>query len=199
MRRFVSLTFVCAILVLGGFARAQEIDFGVGGNTLWSSKNTTASGAFLPPPEKGGLYPSVFLQYISENHLGFNAEGAFRYHQGNYNDFQPYRPILYDVNAVYTRRMAPKTHGDFMAGVGGQTVIFYGANSGCGLPGGGCRTSLNSTHFLFHFGVGIRYYFLKNFFARPEAHYYIIPNNVEFHSPNVFRVGVSIGYTFGSR
>ena len=51
----------------------------------------------------------------------------------------------------------------------------------------------------FHFGVGIRYYFWRNVFARPEAHYYIIPNNVEFHSDNVFRVGASIGHTFGTK
>jgi len=35
--------------------------------------------------------------------------------------------------------------------------------------------------------------------VRPEAHYYFIPNNYQFHSDHVFRIGGSIGYTFGSR
>lgn len=203
MRRFASLNAVFPFLLLAnfvfaGFAHAQHIDAAVGGSILWSPKNTTASGGFIPPPEKGGQYPSFSLQYFSGKHFGFYAEGSLRYHEGIYNDYQPYRPILYDFNGVYTNRLAPKTHGDFMAGVGGETLIFYTANGGCGLPAGGCRTYVNATHLLFHAGVGIRYYFFRDVFIRPEAHYYFIPNNYEFHSNNVFRVGASIGYTFGS-
>lgn len=196
MRTSVSLGFVVAFCFFASFAHAQQIDFAVGGNTLWSPKNTTASGGFIPPSLRGGVYPSVFLQHISENHFGFNLEGSFRYHEAFYNAYQPYRPILYDVNALYERRMAPRTHGDFMGGVGGESLLFYSANGGCGLPAGGCRTYLNANHFLVHFGVGVRYYFWKNYFVRPEAHYYIIPNNYEFHSDNLFRVGASVGYTF---
>jgi hypothetical protein len=39
----------------------------------------------------------------------------------------------------------------------------------------------------------------RTFFVRPEAHYYFIPNNFEFHSDHVFRIGASIGRTFGSK
>jgi len=199
LRRFVWLAFIWTFFLLASFAHAQQLDFAVGGNTLWSPKNTTASGGFIAPAEKGGVYPSVFLQYITDkNHFGFNAEGSFRYYQAYYNYYQPYRPILYDVNAVYTNRLAPKTHGDFMAGIGGETVIFDNASGGCPIPSGGCRAYVNATHLLFHAGVGIRYYVWRNFFLRPEAHYYIIPNNYEFHSGNVFRVGASVGYTWGT-
>lgn len=197
MRRFVSLGAVCAFLLVAALAHAQHDDLAVGGSILWSPKNTTASGGFLPPAEKGGTYPSISFQHFWDKHLGFLAEGSFRYKEGIYNSYQPYRPILYDLNAVYTNRLAPKTHGDFMAGVGGQTVLFYNSDSSCGLPGGGCRSYVDANHFLLHFGVGVRYYFWRNFFVRPEAHYYIIPDNYEFHSDNVFRVGASVGYTFG--
>jgi len=197
LRRFVSFKFACTFILLAGFAHAQHTDIAVGGNILWSPKNTTAAGGFLPPAEKGGIYPSVSFQHFIDNHLGFNAEGAFRYYKGYYNNYQPYRPILYDFNGVYTNRLAPWTHGDFMAGVGGETLIFYSANGGCGVAAGGCHAYVDATHFLLHFGVGIRYYFWRDFFVRPEAHYYIIPNNYEFHSNNVFRVGASVGYTFG--
>ena len=199
MRRFLSLAFVCALVAIAGIARAQEVDFAVGGNTLWSPKNTTASEGFLPPPLKGGLYPSVSVEYIKENHWGFLAEGAFRYHQAVYNDFQRYRPILYDVNAVYTAELAHKTRGDFMAGIGGETLLFYTPYYVCGIPTGGCRTFLNSTHFLTHAGVGIHYALWRRLFIRPEAHWYYVVNNYQFHSDNVFRVGVSIGYTFGEQ
>lgn len=178
------------------FAQAQHNDIAFGGSILWSPANPTASGGFIPPAEKGGQYPSFSLQHFFNNHLGYYAEGSFRYHEGIYNNYQPYRPIFYDLNAVYTNRLAPKTHGDFMGGIGGETLIFYTAG-GCGISVGGCHPYTDATHFLFHAGVGVRYYFFKDLFVRPEAHYYIIPNNYEFHSGNVFRVGASVGYTFG--
>jgi hypothetical protein len=198
LRKFRSLKFVLTFLFFASFAHAQEpqVDFAGGGNTLWSPKNTTASEAFLPPAEKGGLYPSLSFQYLNQKDRGFNIEGAFRYHEGLYNNFQYYRPILIDVNGVYSRRLRPKTHGDIMAGPGIQSLLFYGQR-GCGLSAGGCVANLNSTHFLLHAGFGIRYYAWRNVFVRPEAHYYFIVNNHEFHSDNVFRIGASVGYTFG--
>jgi hypothetical protein len=186
----------CTFAVFVTFAHAQQIDFAAGGSTVWSSGPTTASQAFPPPDMSGGVYPSASLQYLRANHFGLNLEGAFRYSEATYNGFQNYRPILYDINAVYAKRLSVRMRGDFMGGVGGETVIFYPPGS-CG-PNGGCRSFVNSTHFLLHAGVGLRIYFWRNFFARPEAHYYFIPNNSEFHSDNVFRLGVSVGYTFGS-
>lgn len=196
MRKFLSLTFVCA-LALAALAHAQQLDVGAGGNTLWSFKNTTASTGFLPPPEKGGTYPSIFAQYAVKKHIGVAAEFSFRYHEGIYNGLQPYRPFLYDVNAVYAApHLAKKTTGDFMAGVGGETLLFYNSYGACRIPTGGCRTYLNANHFLIHAGAGVRYYFWRDFFLRPEVHWYIIPNNYEFHSNNVFRIGASIGRTW---
>src|SRR5581483_2115422 len=170
-----------------------------GGSTLWSPKNTTASVGFLPPPLKGGVYPTVSAEYIGEGHFGLLAEGSFRYHYTYYNNYQQYRPITYDINGVYVTRLAKKTRGDFMAGIGGETLLFYSPTYSCGIPTGGCRTFLNSTHFLVHAGVGIRYMAWRGIFVRPEAHWNFVPNNYQFHSDNVFRVGVSVGYSFGGR
>ncbi len=197
MRKFVSLELVCAFIFFASFAHAQQIDFAAGGSTLWSSKNTNASAAFLPPAEKGGTYPSFTFQYLTDKNRGIAIEGAFRYHKGIYDNFQLFRPILYDANAVYSHRLAAKTHGDFMAGAGVETLLFY-AHGGCGLIGGGCRTYVNSNHFLMHAGFGVRYYAWRSVFVRPEVHYYFIPNNFEFHSDNIFRIGASVGYTFGT-
>jgi hypothetical protein len=86
-----------------------------------------------------------------------------------------------------------------MAGIGGETLLFYAPYFGCGIPTGGCQTFLNSTHFLVHAGVGIRYSVWRRLFVRPEAHWYFITDNYQFHSDNLFRIGVSVGYTFGPR
>lgn len=199
MRRFVFFTFAWGFLLYSGFARAQHVDFAVGGSTVWSPKNVTAETGFLPPSEKGGVYPGASLQYILPNHFGFNVEGAFRYHKTFYNDFQPYRPIFYDVNGVFAPRLSHKFSADFMAGVGGETVLFYTELNSCTALAQGCRSFVNSNHFLVHFGADVRFYAWRNFFVRPEVHWNFIPNNFEFHSRNVFRMGASVGYTFGSR
>jgi len=193
----LALRLACVVVALVSFAPAQQIDVGGGGSTLWSPKPLTASQAFLPPAEEGGILAGASLQYLTEKRLGLNLEGAFRAQQGLYNGYQYFRPIFYDVNAVYAHRFAPKTRGDFMAGVGGETLLFY-RQINC-IYSNGCRTYVNDSHFLLHFGVGVRYYVWRTYFVRPEAHYYIIPNNFEFHSDHVFRVGVSIGHTFGSK
>lgn len=180
---------------LASLAHAQQIDFGVGASTLWSVKSLSASQAFIPPALSGGTYANASLQYLGERRLGLNIEGAARVKEGLYNGFQFYRPILYDANVVYARRMTPKIRADLMGGVGGETLLFYNTTN-CTF-GNGCRSYVNSTHFLIHFGVGIRYYFWRTFFIRPEGHYYFIPNNFQFNSDHVFRMGASIGHTFG--
>jgi hypothetical protein len=198
LRRFVSTTFVCMLVGFAALAQAQQVDVGAGAGILSSPKNITASEGFIPPPEEGGIYPSILVQYRLPNNFGINAETAFRYKQGLYNNFQPYRPILYDVNGVYSAHLAHQTTADFMAGIGGQSLRFYNAQSSCNVPAGGCRTYLNATQFLLHFGVGVRYSFWQKYFVRPEANWYVIPNNYQFHSDNVFRVGATVGYVFGT-
>jgi len=191
------LWLALALCALANFAHGQQVDFGLSGSTLWSNSPLTSSQAYVPPAESGGTYAGASLQYFGERRWGLNIEGAFRAKEGLYNGYQHYRPILYDANIVYPYRLAAKTRADFMAGIGGQTVLFYNTTN-CGFVAG-CRTYVDSTHFLIHGGFGIRYYFWRTFFIRPEAHYYFIPNNFEFHSDHVFRLGASIGHTFGSK
>jgi hypothetical protein len=130
--------------------------------------------------------------------FGFSAEAAFRYHQGLYNGYQGFRPVLYDVNGVFASRLSERTRADFMAGIGGQNVIFYNRFASCSLAT--CPPAISSTHLLLHAGGGVRYYFWGHFFIRPEAHYYYVFGNTnQFHSSNVVRLGASIGHTFGSK
>jgi opacity protein-like surface antigen len=196
LKKSALLVSVCALLGFAAVADAQQIDLAVGGNILESTKNTTASVNYIPPPEKGGLYPSVSFDRIFKNHFGYNAEIAYRYHYALYNYYQQFRPLLYDVNAVFAPPLAKRTNALLMAGLGGQTVLFYSSYGGC-YYASGCTTHLDSNHFLLHFGAGIQYRLWRGVFVRPEAHYYHIVNNTTvFHSDNVLRLGASIGYTF---
>lgn len=197
MRRFLSLTFACTLVAFASFARAQQIDIAVGASTIFSSKPTSASLAYPPPAEKGGVYPSVSAEFVFKNRFGFNAEMTVRDKQGLYNGYQKFRPLLYDANAVFAPRFGEKIGADLMAGVGGESLIFYNQFGTCNFPS--CPPRVNSNHLMFHAGAGLRYYFWKQFFVRPEAHYYFVRNNFEFHSDSVIRLGASIGYTFGSR
>jgi hypothetical protein len=167
------------------------------GSTLFSSKPTNASLAYPPPAEKGGLYTGGAIQFIRKNHFGLNVETAFRYDKALYNGYQRYRPVLYDINGLYTREIGAKSEGDLMAGIGGERVIFYNEFATCSPAFVNCPTLISSNHFLTHLGGGLRYYVWRNFFLRPELHYYYVVNNHEFHTNNLFRAGVSIGYSFG--
>ena len=198
MRRFLSLTSVCTLVVFAGFAHAQHIDIAGGGSRTYSSKPTSASEAFQPPEESSGTLASVNAQMIFKNRFGIGAEVAIQPKQGLYDGYQRFRPALYDVNAVFAPRISPKISADLMAGVGGQSLIFYNQFAPCPSTTT-CRVSLNSNHLLLHAGGGVRYYFLGHFFVRPEVHYYFVNHNVEFHSRNLFRLGASIGYTFGPK
>jgi len=197
LRKFVFIPSACTLLLFfATLARAQQVDVAVGAGILLSTKNTNASEAFLPPPEKGGLYPSFSFDRIFKNHYGYSAELATAYKQQSYNSFQAYRPIFYDVNAVFAPHLRNRMDADFMAGVGGERVLFYSPSGSCNFSVG-CTTHLDANHLLFDVGADVRYRVWKHFFVRPEAHLYHIVNNAEFHSDNVLRVGGSIGYTFG--
>lgn len=171
------------------------MDLAVGGSTVISSKSTISSQAYLPPGLRGGVYPSGSFQYIFKGPFGISAELVARDKKALYNGYQFFRPVLYNVNAAYTRQINAKINADLMAGVGAQTVLFYTQYVNC--PVGNCPNLANSTHFLIHAGFDVRYYFWRDLFARPEIHYYRIVNNDQFYSGNLLRLGASIGYSFG--
>jgi hypothetical protein len=198
LRKFALLLTASAVLLCAALANAQQVDVAVGAGILLSTTNLTASQAYVPPAEKGGIYPSFRIDRIRPNRFGYNAEIAFSYKRQSYNGFQEYRPIFYDVNVVFAPHLAKRFDADFTAGAGGERVLFYSPSGFCFFPGG-CSTTLNANHFLFHLGAGVRYSFWRRLFVSPEANFYHIVNNVEFHSDNVLRVGASIGYRFGPK
>jgi hypothetical protein len=178
------------------FASAQQLDVGLGFGTVTSSGSSACTVTACSVAEKGGTYPAIGFDVIFHKRIGFGFETAWKASQGAYGGpgGQPFRPILYDFNAVYQPRFSKTVGADLMAGIGAQSTRFY-------LPyctnGFTCNNYSSDNHFLVHLGGGLRYYFWHHVFVRPEVHYYKINNNVEFSSDNVIRVGGTLGFTLG--
>jgi hypothetical protein len=201
LRKFAVLASACAVLLLATVVHAQQIDLALGGSTLFSSKNGSAAQGYVPPAEKSGLYPSFSgdVLFKKKNRLGVSLDVALRAKQGLYNGYQNFRPVFTDVNAIYSAPTGKKTKVDLMAGIGVEDVLFYNHFGVCNANYAACPTYINANHFMAHVGGGVRYYFWRRFFVRPEAHLYLIPNNAEFNSNYVARVGASIGYSLAPR
>jgi hypothetical protein len=204
LRKFALLALACAVLWFTNFASAQQGDIMLGGSILMSPTVNNDSVNFQPPAEKGGTYFNVSGDFIKFKHrLGFNAETSWRYKRGDYPDNgQSVRPFLTDFNVLFQPRLNKKFGLDLFGGIGVASYRFsLPEATSCSIPTGGCTFFNSSNHFMEDLGGGVRYYVwhrLSHIYIRPEVHYYHIQNNVEFNSPNLFRVGASLGYTFGS-
>ena len=205
MRKLALLATLGAIFLFSSnFASAQVADAMLGfGTTMGPGADPctfdSVSG-FLNCPEKGGLYPSVAVNVHLIKGLGFNFESTWKASQGEYGGpgGQPFRPIIFDFNGLYSPKLQSKKVGiDLLGGIGWQSTRFYGytGTSNC-VYFGACYVSSN--HFLEHVGAGVRIYVHGHFFVRPEAHFYHIQNNTnDFTNNNLVKVGASIGYTIG--
>ncbi len=195
-----------AITGVSGVAHAQRIDVAVGGGSMFAPPGSQASPSHSPESLNGGLYASISADLMLRKHFGVQAEIAGRgsraiYFPNGLN--QPFRPFLYDLNAMWLSRRIWRGNVELTGGAGAETTRFYKGTEVCGIVAG-CVPLGSSTHFLGHFGGGIRFYptqhgFLSNFFVRPEGHLYLVNNNVEFSSARAVRYGVSVGYTFGAK
>jgi len=199
VRKLLLLFALVFSLTIASSLQAQEFDGAFGFGTVKAPSASTNSSGISFPSLSGGLYPSFSGMFRLKHHIGFGGEVAWRarqaiYGTGAFGNIEPYRPIFYDFNAVYGRTWK-KVGADAMAGIGGEDLRFYTPFFNCnGFTG--CTNYQSSNHFAFHLGGDIRYYFWGHAFIRPEAHYYIVHNNVEFNNVNVSRFGVSIGYSF---
>lgn len=198
MRKLLlSFAFVLALAIAPSL-QAQEFDAAFGFGTVKAPAASVDSSGNFFPSLSGGLYPSFSGMFRLKHHIGFGGEVAWRARQAIYGtdsfgNIEPFRPILYDFNAVYGRTWK-KVGVDGMAGVGGEDLRFYTPYFNCN--GFSCTDYQSSNHFAFHVGADLRYYVWGHVFVRPEVHYYVVHNNVEFNNVNVSRFAVSIGYSF---
>ena len=197
MRRIPLVVLLFAFCALSHTVYAQQLDAAFGVFTVKSpSSASPTSGNFTPQSIGGGAFPGVSADYLFKNHVGIQGEVAWRAKDNVYGGYQPFRPIFYDFNAMYAPYLGKKVELEGLAGFGAQSSRFYTPYYNCTFTG--CTDYQSSNHLLLHFGGGIRFYVWNRFFVRPEAHYYYTHNNFEFNSSNASRLGVSIGYSFGT-
>jgi hypothetical protein len=195
MKRYAVIAVAGLFCWLGLPAHGQQISAAFGVSTVTAPSASSASGSYSPQSLTGGAYPSFSAGVLIKRNFGINGEISWRASQAVYQGYQPFRPIFYDFNGVFAPRVAKNAVAELMAGIGAESSRFYQPYYSCGFTG--CTNYTSSNHFLGHFGAGLRLYVRGGFFVRPEAHLYLVNNNVEFSSARVTRYGASIGYTFG--
>lgn len=177
------------ICLLGSPAHAQQFDlsFGVSGLTGPASTDTLQTIG-------GGAYPTFGLDFLFYHNLGVGFNASFRARQNLFEGFQPFRPYFYDVDAVWAPPLGKRAQAELSAGIGVESIHFYTPTFQCSFTG--CTNFVSSNHFLGQFGAAMRFYVTSKIFIRPEAHIYVVRNNVEFSGSHANRFGVSIGYSF---
>jgi hypothetical protein len=198
LRVVTLVSFTCAaIFTFSSAARAQKMDFAFGLSTVNAPGANSVSPTDVnhsPVSLTGGAYPGFSGDVLFFHNAGIGAEIFWKASQSDYagQGFN-YRPLLWDVNAVYSPKLASHAYLELVGGIGALSTRFYTGTT-CGIYS--CSNYQSSNHFDADFGGGIKLYPKGNFFIRPEARFYVIHNNLEFSSNHATRYGVSIGYTF---
>ncbi len=180
----------CLFFLLGSTAQAQQFDLSFGVSALTAPASTATLQTM-----GGGAYPSFGLDFLFYHNLGIGFNAAFRGSQNLYQGFQPFRPFLYNVGAVYAPPLGKRAQLELSAGIGAESIRFYTPFLTCS-SFTGCTDFVSSNHFLGQFGGGLRLYVTPRIFIRPEASLYLINNNFEFSGSRATRFGVSLGYSF---
>jgi hypothetical protein len=205
MARRVALSF---LLVLGSawLVQAQSASGYLAGGTATDSStgplNTLGAGVTFNTPSMGGFFGTVGGDVIFHHHrLGVGAEYCFRKDRGPYAGLA-YRPVFYDVNAVYYpltnvgRRFTPEIQG----GVGRSELTFYDTPQFCLIAPQGCRSTNaeieTQNHLQLHFSGGVRISIWKGVFVRPQVDIRWIHNFTDFGSSFVPEYTLAVGYTF---
>lgn len=197
MEKLSLIAIVFVFCLCQSVAHGQQVDAAFGLSTVKSGAGTTTNGVFFPTMG-GGAYPSFSADFLITHRVGVEGEVDWRASQNLYGGFQPYRPIFWAFNAIWAPKLAKNFTAELMAGIGGENLRFYTSSLSCSFVTG-CTNYVSSNHFMGDFGGGLRAYFWRNAFIRPEARLHLIHNNVEFSSSYAARYGVSIGYSFGGR
>ncbi len=190
--------FALAALTVGSnFAQAQKIDLAFGISTVDAPGASKADSSHSPVSLTGGTYPGFSGDVQVWHNLGVGGEIYWKASRSDYaNTGVNYRPVFYDINAVYSPKIATHAYLELVGGIGALSSRFYTGTT-CGAYS--CSNYQSSNHFDADFGVGLKLYPKGGFFVRPEARVYLVHNNLEFSSPRIMRYGLDIGYTFGGR
>jgi hypothetical protein len=191
--------FGCALLAtVSNVAQGQKVDLAFGLSTMEAPGRgnlTISDTTHAPVSLTGGAYPGFSGDVLFYHNLGVGAEVFWRASQADNYAQQgfSYRPLFYDINAVYSPRIVSHVRAELVGGIGSLSTRFY-TGTNCGAYS--CTNYQSSNHFDVDLGGGLKFYPAHNFFIRPEARVYFINNNTDFSSNHAMRYGLSIGYTF---
>lgn len=192
------------VLFAASAVQAQQVDLAFGVGTITGQPASDGDPLTAPTINhfqqtiSGGAYPTLSGDFLFHKGLGVGMAVSWRAGQNTDIFLQPYRPILYDFNAVYAPELGKKVQAELQGGVGLESLRFYTPFLTCGTFSG-CTNFVSSNHFMTHVGGGLRFYVTNSIFIRPEAHLYFVRNNVEFSGPRVQRFAVSIGYSLKNK
>jgi hypothetical protein len=196
VKKTTLVTLAFAACVFASSAYAQQFDAAFGVSTTSSPAATITNGLYFPS-DGGGAYPGFSADLLLHHRFGIEGDLSWRASQNLYGGSQPYRPVFYSFNAIWAPKLSKNFTAEFLAGIGGEDVRFYGLVNCNNFFG--CTSYSSSNHFMGDFGAGLRVYMWHNVFVRPEVRLYLINNNLEFSSNTVVRYGGSLGYSFGGR
>lgn len=196
MRKLMLLGISCVLLSTASAVWSQQVDMAIGVSTLTAPAAADATGNHQPISIARGGYPFISGAVLMKHRLGIGGEVGWRWSQALYG-VQPYRPILFDFNGIWSPQLGKYAGAELMAGIGAESLRFYTPFVNCNFVS--CTNFVSSNHFMGHFGGGLRLYVHGSFFVRPEAHLYLVRNHNEFSSDRITRLGISIGYSFFAR
>ncbi len=179
------------------YSEQPQFDVGFGVGTVIAPSSASASGDHSPQTLGGGAYLNFSGDYIFWRHLGIEGEVAWRASENLYGGYQPFRPILYDFNAIYAPPLGKHAQLELLGGIGGLSTRFYTQTYTCSYYYYSCTNYVSSNHFMGDVGAGVRVYLSHGVFLRPEFREYFISNAYEFSSGHATRAGVTLGYSFG--
>lgn len=204
--RRVTLCFIVFLAFAGGATAQSGSVYFAGGSAYDTSTgplDTLGAGVTFNTPSMGGLFGTVGGDLIFRHHYGVGAEYSFRKDRGPYAGLE-YRPVFYDVNAVYYpflnegHRFTPEIQG----GVGRSKLTFYDTPEFCMIAPQGCRSTNAQIetldHFQLHFSGGVRFSVWKGIFVRPQVDLRWIQNYTDFGRPLVIEYTLGVGYTFNT-
>ncbi len=196
LRIAIFSAFALAALTVGSnFAHAQKVDLAFGISTIDAPGASSADSSHSPVSLTGGTYPGFSGDVQAWHNFGVGAEIFWKGSRADYaNTGINYRPVLWNINGVYSPKIATHAYLELVGGIGALSTRFYTGTT-CGAYS--CSNYQSSNHFDADFGAGLKLYPKGSFFIRPEARVYLVHNNLEYSSPRVVRYGVSVGYTFG--
>jgi hypothetical protein len=197
LKKICTIATLCLYLFLAHAVFAQKVDIAFGVGAVTATPASSAGANYSPQSVGGGAFPAFSGDVLIKKNFGVSSEIAWRASQNHYTFLanEPFRPLFYDFNAIWVPKLAKKTSAELMGGIGAENIRFYQTFFICGFAS--CTNYTSENHFMGHFGGGIRLYVFGNLFVRPEAHIYLIHNNVDFSGPWAVRYGASVGYTFG--